>query len=206
MSRAESYSTDDRGEALDDVLSRGRIIHLGLIHPLKPGVAYVVPMNYGYQHDRKSGERHLYMHTSGEGFSKEASDPKAKNYSTKADALRQASREGRDICFEVEAGVDVLPFAGGTCCLSTTRYSSVVGFGGIELIKEDREEKKRAMAILLRQNTGLAPQFFMGCDSPSEAPGCPLPDRIDDEYLSKLVIVKLCIGDFKVKVHGYSTV
>ena len=204
MSRADNCSTNDSGEALDDVLSRGQIIHLGLIHPLKPGVAYVVPMNYGYRHDELTSERWLYMHTSRDGF-EDATPVQKENYSTKAHALVRASDENREICFEVEAEAEVLPFAGGTCCLSTTRYSSVVGFGKVELIKDDREEKKRAMATLLRQNTGIGTQFFMGCNSKSEAPGCPLPDRIDDHYLSQLVVVKLLITEFKVKIHGHST-
>ena len=204
MSRADSCSTNDRGDALDDVLSRGQIIHLGLIHPRKTGTAYVVPLNYGYRHDQETGERWLYMHTSHEGFEDSTPDHPEK-YSTKAHALVRASDDNQEICFEVEAEAEVLPFAGGTCCLSTTRYSSVVGFGKVELIQDDQEEKKRAMATLLRQNTGIGTQFFMGCDAKSEAPGCPLPDRIDDHYLSQLVVVKLRITEFKVKVHGYST-
>ena len=72
-------------------------------------------------------------------------------------------------------------------CLSTTRYSSVLGFGPVELIG-DCKEKAEGLRYLFRQSTGMAPSL------------CP---DLQLEYLENLVVVKLAIAEASVRRHGY---
>lgn len=163
----------------DDILSRGRVIRLGLVHPDKEGVSYVVPLNYGYRIIGKGDQRVLYMHASkghGDG-----------TCSLKLQALTVAAGCGREICFEVETDVEVLPLAGGSNCLSTTRYCSVIGYGTVSLVTGNKKKAKR-LKYLLRQNTGLPTQYLKG---------------FEPKLLDELVIVELRITEFGAKKHGY---
>jgi len=118
MRRSEREITDPA--AMDDVLSRATVCHLGLCDDGQP---YVVPLNYGYE------DRTLYFHSSTEG--------------QKIEILRSNNR----VCFQVDTDVEIV--VGGSGCNCRTKYRSVIGFGRAAFI-EDPAEKRRALAVLMR--------------------------------------------------------
>jgi nitroimidazol reductase NimA-like FMN-containing flavoprotein (pyridoxamine 5'-phosphate oxidase superfamily) len=165
-----------------DILCRGQVVRLGLLHPEMVDVAYVVPLNYGYDAD----DRCLYMHT--HDTDKDPPGELPQKGSLKLKAFHQAIEHERKICFEVETDVHILPLAGGTSCMSTTRFCSVIGYGTLELITDDKERKKHGLSVILRQNTGLPTQYWKD---------------FDEDSLAKLVIVKLSIAETSAIRHGY---
>ncbi len=110
------------------ILDKSKIVHLGLIDGDEP---YVVPMNYGYT--MENGVLTLYLHGATEG--------------RKIDIIK----ENPKVFFEMEC--DIVPFEGITACHYGTTYASVMGRGKAELLC-DPEEKKQAMSILMKTQTG----------------------------------------------------
>ena len=110
------------------ILDTAKVLHLGLAVDNMP---YVVPMNYGYC--MEEGKLTLYLHSAVRG--------------KKLDMLRANPR----VFFSLET--DVLPFEGKLPCQYGMVYSSVMG-RGLASIVEDVEEKKKAMSILMKTQTG----------------------------------------------------
>lgn len=108
-------------DELEELLSRTNVCRLGLHGGDWP---YVVPVHFGYE----AGA--VYFHSAPQG--------------RKLDLLRKDSR----VCVEAEGEVEVVP--GAPPCRSTTRYRSVIAFGRATFL-EEREEKRRALALILRQ-------------------------------------------------------
>ena len=110
------------------ILDTGKVLHLGLAVDNEP---YVVPMNYGYCFE---GEKLvLYLHSATRG--------------KKLDMLQKNSA----VFFEIDC--DLTPFEGVKPCQYGVSYSSVMG-RGTACIVEDVEEKKKAMSILMKTQTG----------------------------------------------------
>lgn len=110
------------------ILDTTKVLHLGLVDGDEP---YVVPMNYGYT--MENGELTLYLHsaTTGRKLNLIQKNPKV------------------FFC----ADCDIVPFEGILPCQYGNTYSSIMG-RGIAQILEDVEEKKHAMTVLMRTQTG----------------------------------------------------
>ena len=126
MTKRERQITDP-GQILG-ILDKAKVLHLGLCVDNEP---YVVPMNYGYvfEEDRLV----LYLHSAVRG--------------KKLDMLRQ----NPNVFFELDC--DLAPFEGKVPCQYGLAYSSVMGRGTGRIV-EDVEEKKRAMSVLMKTQTG----------------------------------------------------
>ena len=126
MTRREREVTDPK-EILS-YLDRSKVLHLGLCDGDQP---YVVSMNYGYVY---ANERlTLYLHGSRKGYKYEliAQNPK--------------------VSFALEC--DVKPFEGDVACKYGVSYSSVMG-KGIATVVEDITEKRAALQVLMKTQTG----------------------------------------------------
>ena len=110
------------------ILDTGKVLHLGLAVDNEP---YVVPMNYGYT--MEEGKLVLYLHSALQG--------------KKLDMMRANPK----VFFEIDC--DLKPFEGSVPCQYGLVYSSVMGRGTARIV-EDVEEKKQAMAILMKTQTG----------------------------------------------------
>ena len=126
MTKRERQITDE--QQILKILDKGKVLHLGLAADNEP---YVVPMNYGYTHE--DGKLVLYLHSALQG--------------KKLDMIRANSR----VFFEIDT--DLVPFEGEKPCQYGLAYSSVMGRGTAWIV-EDVEEKKRAMSVLMKTQTG----------------------------------------------------
>ncbi len=117
----------DQGQILE-ILDKGKVLHLGLAVDNEP---YVVPMNYGYT--MENGNLVLYLHSAVKG--------------KKLDMIRA----NPSVFFEIDC--DLRPFEGKVPCQYGLSYSSVMGRGTARIV-EDVEEKKKAMSILMKTQTG----------------------------------------------------
>ena len=126
MTRRERQITDP--QKILQILDTAKVLHLGLAVNNEP---YVVPMNYGYvMEDEKLT---VYLHCSHRG--------------KKLDMIRSNPK----VFFEMDC--DRLPFEGDMPCQYGMAYSSVMGRGTASIV-EDVEEKKQAMTILMKTQTG----------------------------------------------------
>ena len=115
-------------EQIQAILDTAKVLHLGLAVDNEP---YVVPMNYGYR--MVDGKLTLYLHSAVRG--------------KKLDMIRANSK----VFFELDC--DQVPFEGKLPCQYGLSYSSVMGRGTAHIV-EDVEEKKEAMSILMKTQTG----------------------------------------------------
>lgn len=107
--------------AIDQVIRDSAVCHLALWDGAAP---YVVPLSFGYDGD------HLYFHSAREG--------------RKLDLLRRHPRVG----FAFTPAPELV--RGKRACRWGLAYRSVVGTGRADLL-EDREAKRRALAVLMAQ-------------------------------------------------------
>lgn len=126
MTKRERQITDLK--QIMDILDKGKVLHLGLCANDEP---YVVPMNYGYI--QEDGKLVLYLHSAVRG--------------KKLDMIEANPK----VFFEISC--DLVPFAGNVPCQYGLAYSSVMGRGTARIV-EDVEEKKKAMSILMKTQTG----------------------------------------------------
>lgn len=126
MTRRERQVTDI--DEIIKILDKSKVAHVGMIDGDEP---YVVPMNYGYIMD---GEKlTVYLHGAKRG--------------RKLDVMRKNPK----VFFE--AVCDIVPFEGEVACKYGITYASVMGRGTAHIV-EDVEEKKRALSILMKTQTG----------------------------------------------------
>ena len=126
LTKRERQVTDP--EQILHILDTGKVLHLGLAVDNEP---YVVPMNYGYT--MEEGKLTLYLHSAVRG--------------KKLDMMRANPK----VFFEIDC--DLKPFEGRVPCQYGLVYSSVMGRGTAAIV-EDVEEKKKAMSILMKTQTG----------------------------------------------------
>jgi len=126
MTKRERQITDQ--SQIMAILDEAKVLHLGLAVDNEP---YVVPMNYGYTVE--NGKLILYLHSALQG--------------KKLDMIQANSR----VFFELDC--DLLPFEGKVPCQYGLAYSSIMGRGTARIV-EDVEEKKQAMSILMKTQTG----------------------------------------------------
>lgn len=125
ITRREREVTDIN--EITEILKKGKVVRVGMIDGDEP---YVVPMNYGFEF--ANGELILYLHSALKG--------------RKLDIIK----ENPKVFIEIDC--DIVPFEGESACHYGVTYSSVMGLGKAEII-EDIEEKKAAMAYLMKTQT-----------------------------------------------------
>jgi len=113
---------------------------------------YVVPMNFGILDDK------LYFHCASEG--------------TKLNLLKGNA----NVCFEVEADVEVLP--GETGCNWSVRYQSVIGLGRASVV-EDPLEKRAGLAALASRYVQLGRHSDREIQIPEKISSATVVFRID---------------------------
>ena len=126
MTKREFQITDEA--KIREILDTAKVLHLGLAVDNEP---YVVPMNYGYC--MEEGRLTLYLHSAVKG--------------KKLDMVQANPR----VFFELDC--DRMPFEGKVPCQYGLVYSSVMGRGTASIV-EDVEEKKQAMSLLMKTQTG----------------------------------------------------
>ena len=126
MTKREFQITDEA--KIREILDTAKVLHLGLAVDNEP---YVVPMNYGYC--LEEGRLTLYLHSAVRG--------------KKLDMVRANPR----VFFELDC--DRMPFEGKVPCQYGLVYSSIMGRGTASIV-EDVEEKKQAMSLLMKTQTG----------------------------------------------------
>ena len=126
MTKRERQVTDP--DQIKHILDTGKVLHLGLAVDNEP---YVVPMNYGYT--MENGKLIMYLHSATRG--------------KKLDMIRANPK----VFFEIDC--DLMPFEGDVACQYGLVYSSIMGRGTARIV-EDVEEKKQAMSLLMKTQTG----------------------------------------------------
>lgn len=126
LTKRERQVTDP--DQIRHILDTGKVLHLGLAVDHEP---YVVPMNYGYT--LEDGKLVLYLHSALQG--------------KKLDMIRENPR----VFFAIDC--DRMPFEGRVPCQYGLVYSSVMGRGTARIV-EDVEQKKQAMRVLMKTQTG----------------------------------------------------
>ncbi len=126
MTRRERQITDI--EKIKGIFDKALVLHLGMVDGDEP---YVVPMNYGYEFiDEKPV---LYLHGARRG--------------RKIDILKANNK----VFFEMEC--DIVPFSGDVACKFGISYASIMGRGTADIV-DDVEEKKHALSVLMKTQTG----------------------------------------------------
>lgn len=126
MTRREQQVTDIN--EIIEILEKSKVVHVGMIDGDEP---YVVPMNYGYIFE--DGKLTIYLHGARRG--------------RKIDAIRANPKVFYEMC------CDITPFEGEVACKYGITYASIMGRGLATLV-EDVEEKKKALSILMKTQTG----------------------------------------------------
>ena len=126
MTKRELQITDP--QQILSILDNAKVLQLGLAVDNEP---YVVPMNYGYH--MENGRLTLYLHSALQG--------------KKLDMIRANPR------VFIEMDCDLTPFEGKVPCQYGLSYSSIMGRGTAHIV-EDVEEKKQAMTLLMKTQTG----------------------------------------------------
>ena len=152
MTKRERQVTDP--EQIRHILDTARVLHLGLAVNNEP---YVVPLNYGYI--MEEGKLVLYLHSAQRG--------------KKLDMLRA----NPNVFFEMDC--DRMPFESKLPCQYGMVYSSIMG-RGVAHIVEDVEEKKRAMTILMKTQSGKDFEF-------------------NDRLVSMVAVVRVDVSEYTAK-------
>ena len=136
------------------ILDTAKVLQLGLSVNDEP---YVVPMNYGYC--LEDGKLTLYLHSAVKG--------------KKLDMIRVNSK----VFFEIDC--DWKPFEGVKPCQYGLAYSSIMGRGTARIV-EDVEEKKQAMTVLMKTQTGKDFAFT-------------------DELVSIVAVIRIDVAEYTAK-------
>ena len=152
MTKRERQVTDP--EQILEILDKGKVLHLGLCVDNEP---YVVPMNYGYT--MENGKLAVYLHSAVRG--------------KKLDMIGANPK----VFFAIDC--DRMPFDGVKPCQYGMVYSSLMG-KGIARIVEDVEEKKQAMSILMKTQTGKDFTF-------------------DDKLVSIVTVIRIDVQEYTAK-------
>ena len=152
MTKRERQVTDP--QQILEILDKSRVLHLGLAVNNEP---YVVPMNYGYV--MEEGKLTVYLHSAMRG--------------KKLDMIR----ENPNVFFEMDC--DRAPFEGVKPCQYGLVYSSIMARGTASIV-EDVEEKKRAMTILMKTQTGKDFSF-------------------DDKLVGMVAVIRIDVSEYTAK-------
>ena len=136
------------------ILDTAKVLHLGLAVDNEP---YVVPMNYRYL--MEDGKLTLYLHSAVLG--------------KKLDMIRANPR------VFIEMDCDRIPFEGEKPCQYGLAYASIMG-RGTAVIVEDVEEKKMAMSVLMKTQTGKDFAF-------------------EDRLVSMVAVIRIDVSEYTAK-------
>jgi len=136
---------------LEEIMAGAEICRLSMLDGELP---YILPVNYGYR------DGHIYIHSAPEG--------------KKIDLLKQ----NKLVCFEVEDAPEIVK--GPEACDWTTRYRSVVGYGSVEILSDDKS-KQEGLEVIMAQH------------------GAPELVRFDVKNMKRMVILKLTITSLSGK-------
>ncbi|MFZ5987913.1 MAG: pyridoxamine 5'-phosphate oxidase family protein [Bacillota bacterium] len=142
-------------QVINDILSKAEIIRLAMIDD---GTPYLVAMNYAYV------DGCLYMHSAMEG--------------RKVNILRK----NNSAAFQTDTDVELV--LKEEACSCGTKYLSVFGTGRASFI-EDKEEKIKALDLMMTKHTGKA--------------GFEYPEKM----LEKTLVIKVEIESVTGKKSGY---
>ncbi|MBR0352630.1 MAG: pyridoxamine 5'-phosphate oxidase family protein [Oscillospiraceae bacterium] len=137
------------------IINKAKILHLGLFDGDHP---YVVPLHFGYEY--ANGSLVFYMHSAREGH--------------KLDLIRACPA----VCVELECDIELIP-GGDVPCRYGSSFASVIGRGRAEILA-DSQEKSRALALLMKNQTGR--EF-----------------DIDASMASAVEVIKVTVPDFTAK-------
>ena len=152
MTRREHQVTDIN--EIKSILDECKILHLGLVDGDEP---YVVATNYGYTlEDEKMT---IYLHAATKGY--------------KLDLMEKNPK----VFLEMDCGI--IPFEGEKACQYGIAYKSIMGKGIAHLV-DDVEEKKKAMTILMKTQTGKDFTF-------------------DDRMVSIVAVIRIEVQDYTAK-------
>ena len=152
MTRRELQVTDIK--EIQSILDECKVLHLGLVDGDEP---YVVAMNYGYTlEDEKLT---IYLHAATTGY--------------KLDVMTKNPK----VFFEMDC--NIIPFEGAKACQYGISYKSIMGKGLAEFV-EDVEEKKKAMSVLMKTQTGKDFTF-------------------DDRMVSIVAVIKINVSEYTAK-------
>ena len=152
MTKRELQITDEN--QIRAILDTAKVLHLGLAVDNEP---YVVPMNYGYT--MEDGKLTLYLHSAVRG--------------KKLDMIRANPK----VFFEIDC--DRMTFEGQVPCQYGMVYSSIMGRGTARIV-EDVEEKKQAMTLLMKTQTGKDFTF-------------------QDGWVSMVAVIRIDVEEFTAK-------
>ena len=177
-SKPPKNSADAQQARCIDVLRRGKILHLGMLHdPDADNYPYVFPLVYGF--DFKE-EAVIYMHL---GYRPD--NPRLK-----------ALTKHPYVYFSVEADVRVVPFQFNPC-MSTVRYFGVEGRGTIKPLcyrtsETSKKEVRYALNVMMHQITGQYEDHdYLTWD-------------FNEDLMKKLVVLKLTISEYAPTDHAYA--
>jgi len=111
-----------------EILQAGRTVTLAMVDNDEP---YLVALNYGVE--VCDGNLRLWLHSAPDG--------------RKIDCVRR----NRRVCFTVVIAGDIL--TGATACDCSMRYRSIVGYGTVRIV-EDEREKRTGLDMIMRHYTG----------------------------------------------------
>ncbi len=152
LTRREREITDIN--KIIEILDKSKIAHIGMVDGDEP---YVVPMNYGYI--MENGKLTVYLHGAKRG--------------RKIDVIKANPK----VFFEAEC--DIVPFEGDVACRYGMVYESIMGKGIAEIV-EDSEEKKLALSVLMKTQTGKDFTF-------------------DDKLTSVVSVIKINVTEYTAK-------
>lgn len=160
----ETMRRDDREvrniEEIQEILDVCKVCRLGMADGDR---IYIVPMNFGYEFE-KDGLT-LYFHGAREG--------------RKLELIRKNSMVG----IEMDCGHELIE--GNVPCQYSYYYGSVIGDGKAEIV-EDPQEKLKALAVIMKHQTGK-----------------DFPDFAANPKLEKTVaVIRVRVGSYTCKCHG----
>jgi len=153
LTKRETQVIDEK--QIIHILDTAKVLNLGLAADNMP---YVVPMNYGYT--LENGKLVLYLHSAVKG--------------NKLDMLRR----NPNVYFSLDC--EHVSSEGEKPCQYGLAYAAVMGRGKATIV-EDVEEKKQAMSVLMKTQTGKDFSF-------------------DDKLVSIVAVIRIDVSEYKAKV------
>jgi len=117
-------------ERIAEILEAADVIRIGYYDSAKKEV-YIVPVNYGYEYE--NGNLTFYFH------------------SAKAGRKAELSLSDPSVGFEIDREIAFVEDE--IACKNSVKYQSIIGNGMVSLM-EEKEEKIRALRVLMKHITG----------------------------------------------------
>jgi nitroimidazol reductase NimA-like FMN-containing flavoprotein (pyridoxamine 5'-phosphate oxidase superfamily) len=132
MRRKEKEITD--WEIIESIISRADVCRIAFADL---NVPYIVTMNFGYDGNDKPV---LYFHCAPEG--------------RKIDMIMK----NNNVCFEMDTDHEL--YKGATGCDWGMKYRSVVGYGSIYIVDDEKERERGLDLIMIHYGGGNATDYF----------------------------------------------